>query len=101
MDWYRSYDRLHCGDAITMTADALAAYTADTELGRDALFVCDTTEMVNALNLRIHNDRVDRNALSVPAPGARRPAPTNQRRRPDHQAPQRPHNRLPPLNTRH
>ncbi len=48
-----------------MAADALAAYTADTELGRDALLVCDTTEMADALNLRIHNDRIDRNAPSV------------------------------------
>lgn len=69
VDWYRSHDRLHCGDAITMAADALAAYTADSELGRDALLVCDTTEMTDALNLRIHNDRIDRKAPSVP--GAR------------------------------
>ena len=69
VDWYSSHDRLHCGDAITMAADALAAYAADTELGRDALLVCDTTEMTDALNLRIHNDRIDRDAPSVP--GAR------------------------------
>lgn len=69
MDWYRSHDRLHCGDPITMVADALGAYTADTALGRDALLVCDTTEMADALNLRIHNDRIDPNAASVP--GAR------------------------------
>lgn len=65
VEWYRSHDRLHCGDAITMAADALAAYTADTELGRDALLVCDTTEMADALNRRIHNERGDRNAPSV------------------------------------
>ncbi|BBY62088.1 hypothetical protein MHEL_03310 [Mycolicibacterium helvum] len=65
VDWYRSHDRLHHGDAITMAADALAAYTADAEVGRDALLVCDTTEMADALNLRIHNDRIDRNARSV------------------------------------
>ncbi|WP_396928254.1 MobF family relaxase [Mycolicibacterium sp.] len=65
VEWYRSHDRLHCGDAITMAADALAAYTADTELGRDALLVCDTTEMADALNLRIHNERIDRDAASV------------------------------------
>nr|WP_324614671.1 MobF family relaxase [Mycobacteroides salmoniphilum] len=65
VDWYRSHDRLHCGDTVTMAADALAAYTADTELGRDALLVCDTTEMADALNLRIHNDRIDRTAPSV------------------------------------
>lgn len=65
VDWYRSHDRLHCGDAITMAADALAAYKADTELGRDALLVCDTTEMADALNLRIHKDRIDQNAPSA------------------------------------
>ena len=37
VDWYRSHDRLACGDAITMAADALAAYHADTTAGRDAL----------------------------------------------------------------
>lgn len=58
VDWYRAHDRLHCGDAITMAADALKAYTADTALGRDALLVCDTTEMVDSLNLRIHRERV-------------------------------------------
>lgn len=58
VDWYRQHDRLHCGDAITMASDALQAYTADTTLGRDALLVCDTTEMVDALNQRIHRDRV-------------------------------------------
>ena len=65
VDWYRSHDRLHCGDAITMAADAVAAYTADTELGRDALLVCDTTEMADALNLRIHIERIDRGARSA------------------------------------
>lgn len=34
VDWYRNHDRLHCGEAITMAADALAAYAADTALGR-------------------------------------------------------------------
>jgi conjugative relaxase-like TrwC/TraI family protein len=67
VDWYRTHDRLHCGDAITMAADALAAYTADTKLGRDALLVCDTTEMVDALNLRIHNDRTESDAATVTA----------------------------------
>lgn len=65
VDWYRSHDRLHCGDAITMAADAVAAYTADTELGRDALLVCDTTEMADALNLRIHIERIDLGAPSA------------------------------------
>jgi hypothetical protein len=41
-----------------MAADALAAYKADTATGKDALLVCDTTEMVDALNQRLHHDTV-------------------------------------------
>jgi hypothetical protein len=62
VEWYRSHDRLHCGDAIAMASDALAAYTA---VGRDALLVCDTTEMADALNVRIHNGRVEPDAPTV------------------------------------
>lgn len=65
VDWYRAHGRLHCGDAITMAADALAAYTAHMKLGRDALLVCDTTEMVDALNLRIHRECIDPGAATV------------------------------------
>jgi conjugative relaxase-like TrwC/TraI family protein len=67
VDWYRTHDRLHCGDAITMAADALDAYTADVQSGRDALLLCDTTEMADALNQRIHHDRIDQNAATVTA----------------------------------
>jgi conjugative relaxase-like TrwC/TraI family protein len=56
--WYRTHDRLRCGDQITMAADALAAYRADTAAGKDALLVCDTTNMADALNQRIHHDTV-------------------------------------------
>jgi conjugative relaxase-like TrwC/TraI family protein len=65
VDWYRTHDRLHCGDEITMAADALAAYTADTRMGRHALLVCDTTEMVDALNVRIHKERIDPDAAAL------------------------------------
>ena len=41
--WYHTQDRLRCGDSITMAADALAAYQADTAAGKDALLICDTT----------------------------------------------------------
>jgi len=67
VDWYRTHNRLHCGDATTMAADALAAYSADTALGRDALLVCDTTEMADALNQRLHQSRRDRDAPTVTA----------------------------------
>ena len=48
--WYPPHDRLRCGDPVTMAADALAAYEADTAASKDALLVCDTTEMADALN---------------------------------------------------
>jgi hypothetical protein len=51
--WYRTHDRLHTGDQIAMATDALSAYRADTAAGKDALLLCDTTEMADALNRRI------------------------------------------------
>ena len=63
--WYRTHDRLHCGDAITMAADALAAYRADAAAGKDALLVCDTTEMADALNQRLHHETVGADAPTV------------------------------------
>jgi conjugative relaxase-like TrwC/TraI family protein len=63
--WYRTHDRLHCGDEITMAADALVAYTTDTAAGKDALLVCDTTEMADALNRRLHHDTIDPDEASV------------------------------------
>ena len=65
VEWYRSHDRLHCGDGITMAADALAAYRRDAAAGKDALLVCDTTEMADALNQRIHRERFDARAPAV------------------------------------
>jgi len=63
--WYRTHDRLYCGDQITMAADALTAYRTDTAAGKDALLVCDTTEMADALNQRIHHDTVTAEATTV------------------------------------
>ncbi|MDT5044266.1 MAG: hypothetical protein QOG75_119, partial [Mycobacterium sp.] len=71
IEWYRIHDRLHCGDPITMAADALAAYKTDTAAGKDALLICDRTEMADALNQRIHNERLDTHAPTVT--GARTP----------------------------
>jgi hypothetical protein len=48
--WYRTHDRLHCGNEIAMAADALTGYQADTAAGKDSLLICDTTEMTDALN---------------------------------------------------
>ena len=53
--WYRDHDRLHCGDQVTMAADALTAHQKDMAAGRDALLIADTTETTDALNRRIHD----------------------------------------------
>ncbi len=50
-----------------MAADALAAYKPDAAAGKDALLVCDTTEMADALNERIHHERRDAHAPTVTA----------------------------------
>lgn len=65
IEWYREHDRLHTGDQIAMATDALAAYRTDTEAGKDALLLCDTKEMAEALNRRIHNDTVDPKAPTI------------------------------------
>jgi hypothetical protein len=49
-----------------MAADALTAYQADTA-GRDALLMCDTTKMTDALNRRAHDDTIGANAPTVTA----------------------------------
>ena len=89
VDWYRSHDRLHCGDPITMAADALAAYEADTAAGKDALLVCDTTEMADALNERIHHERSTPDAPTVSG----RTRTPDRCRRPHPDPAQRPHYR--------
>ena len=38
-----------------MAADALDAYLADRAAGKDALLVCDSWEMADALNRRLHD----------------------------------------------
>jgi hypothetical protein len=63
--WYRTHDRLHCGDQITMAADALDAYKTDTAAGKDPLLICDTTEMAEALNQRLHHDTINTDAPTV------------------------------------
>ena len=67
VEWYRSHDRLHTGDPIAMAHDALQAYRADTAAGTDALLVCDTTEMCDALNQRIHDESINAEAPTVTA----------------------------------
>jgi hypothetical protein len=53
--WYRDNRRLHTGDPIAMAADALDAYLTDHAAGKDALLVCDTWEIADALNRRLHH----------------------------------------------
>jgi ATP-dependent exoDNAse (exonuclease V) alpha subunit len=53
--WYRTHDRLHTGDPVAMASDALSAYLADRSAGNDSLLVCDTWEMADALNRRLHD----------------------------------------------
>lgn len=67
IEWYRKNDRLHAGDEIAMASDALAAYQRDIADGKDSLLVCDTKEMADALNQRIHRETIDPNAPAVTA----------------------------------
>ena len=60
--WYRTHGRLHTGDQIAMAADAHDAYLCDRAAGKDALLICDTWELADALNQRLHH------ALTVQGP---------------------------------
>ncbi len=74
INWYRTHDRLRTGDQIAMAADALAAYWTAAAAGKDALLLCDTKEMADALNRRIHNDTIDPKAATVGIAGGQRVA---------------------------
>jgi ATP-dependent exoDNAse (exonuclease V) alpha subunit len=74
IDWYRKHDRLHTGDQIAMASDALAAYRTDVAAGKDALLLCDTTEMADALNRRIHRETVNPTAPTIGAARGQRVA---------------------------
>lgn len=53
--WYRSHDRLHTGDPIAMAADATNAYISARAEGKDAAILCDTWEIADAINQRLHD----------------------------------------------
>ena len=53
--WYRDNGHLHTGDPIAMAADTLNAYLNDRATNKDALLICDTWEMADALNQRLHD----------------------------------------------
>jgi conjugative relaxase-like TrwC/TraI family protein len=63
--WYQRENRLHAGDQIAMATDALAGYRADVAAGKNALLVCDTNEMADALNQRLHNETIPIDAPTV------------------------------------
>jgi conjugative relaxase-like TrwC/TraI family protein len=60
--WYRTHGRLHTGDQIAMAADAHDAYLSDRAAGKEALLICDTWELADALNHRLQH------ALTVEGP---------------------------------
>ena len=67
VEWYRTHDRLHTGDALTMAHDALTNYESDLAAGKDALLMTDTWELSDALNKRVHDATVAADAPTVPA----------------------------------
>jgi conjugative relaxase-like TrwC/TraI family protein len=64
--WYRSHDRVHTGDQVTMAADATAAYIQARAHGKDVAICCDAWEMADAINQRLHDHFTDPHAPSVP-----------------------------------
>jgi hypothetical protein len=60
--WYRNHGRLHTGDPIAMAADAMAAYLKDRADKKDTILICDTWEIADALNHRLHD------TLTTPGP---------------------------------
>jgi hypothetical protein len=53
--WYRDNNRLHTGDPIAMAADAMDAYLSHRADGKDTILICDTWEIADALNQRLHD----------------------------------------------
>jgi conjugative relaxase-like TrwC/TraI family protein len=52
--WYHDHDRISLGDPVAMAEDTYANYLADRQAGKDALIICDTWEMTDSLNRRLH-----------------------------------------------
>jgi hypothetical protein len=63
--WYRTYDRLHTGDAIAMAADATHAYVTARAEGKDVAILCDTWDIADAINQRLHDHFTHPDAPSV------------------------------------
>jgi conjugative relaxase-like TrwC/TraI family protein len=65
--WYRDHNRLHTGDPVTMSADALTGWRADRRAGKDTLLIADTWEVCDALNTRIHGENTASDAPTATA----------------------------------
>lgn len=63
--WYRTHDRLHTGDQIAMAADASTAYITARAEGKDVAILCDTWDIADAINQRLHDHYTNPNAPSV------------------------------------
>jgi conjugative relaxase-like TrwC/TraI family protein len=63
--WYRNHDRLHTGDAIAMATDATTAYLTARAEGKDAAIICDTWDIADAINQRLHHHFTAADAPSV------------------------------------
>ena len=72
--WYRNHDRLHTGDPITMAADATTAYITARAAGKDVAILCDTWEIADAINQRLH-DQLHRPRRAERAGGPRSAGP--------------------------
>ncbi len=63
--WYRNHDRLHTGDPIAMAADATTAYIAGRAEGKDVAILCDTWDIADAINQRLHDRFTNPHGQSV------------------------------------
>jgi conjugative relaxase-like TrwC/TraI family protein len=54
VQWYHDHDRINLGDPVAMAEDTYANYLADRQAGKDTLIICDTWEMTDSLNRRLH-----------------------------------------------
>ncbi|MGO9154705.1 MobF family relaxase [Mycobacterium sp.] len=63
--WYRNQDRLHTGDPIAMAADATTAYIKARAEGKDVAILCDTWDIADAINQRLHDHFTAADAASV------------------------------------
>jgi ATP-dependent exoDNAse (exonuclease V) alpha subunit len=63
--WYRNHDRLHTGDPIAIAADATTAYIKARSEGKDVAILCDTWEIADAINQRLHDWFTNPDAPSV------------------------------------